>query len=636
MEAIGAGASVVAFIVLGLKSAKIIHEILSDESGTHVGQVRTGIQDLQSTLERLGRCRAVSDLQDQDFQTKVQSCADNLATFAASLQNITVTDARPRFSNQLKRLRSFLSEKELIRMNNIITRDTGTLKLYLQALESDTVFEIRDSLAATRQELSTFQTIKDNQSTLIAQHATLSTTVRDSVTAVNDDLRLGFEESAVRSDEIMQKLVHLSDQSTAHSGEVISGMDQLAGLVANLKRLLEEKSSVGEARDNVQLDEGVGTLENAPARNVPPYDKLLESVRSVLGSVRDKRGILSSNDSEGIADSLVKLLQEMMSDKVLLSATTYQHWCDRHTQEDLEVMRRTLRSLQGILLSSSRIAVNPRPNRRKVSPGTLVRASVKRRSYPTDRGDVSVISYERRLGKRRKLSAQGMQHLMNSGEEGEELEEITEVKRLISFHPASRCPSQAFQLATRQRHEYRGTYYDMTRISVANVLPIDSPVFTLVEQGRLAEFKEMLMRGEASLRDQDEFGTPLLFYANTQPDICRFLLQHGADVDHIGRIRFAYPPDDEYIGTALEMDANDDEEEASYLSRILECRKLLLDAGCDPELPCYRNGLAEGGPLFTILLYGVLVSAASGLKSKHLTVSNSRKRLDYCWITLSA
>jgi hypothetical protein len=369
MEAIGAGASVVAFIVLGLKSAKIIHEILSDESGTHVGQVRTGIQDLQSTLERLGRCRAVSELQDQAFQTKIQSCADNLATFAASLQNLTVTDAGSRFSNQLKRLRAFLGEKELSRMNNIITRDTGTLKLYLQALESDTVFQIRDSLVAARQELSTFQTIKENQSALIAQHVTLSTTVRDSLKTVNDDLRLGFQESAIRSDEVMQKLVHLSDQSTAHSGEVIRGMDQLTGLVTNLKRLLEERSSVGEARDNGQLDEGGETLENTPAREIPPYKKLLESVRSVLGSVRDKAGIFSSNDAEGIADSLIKLLQEMMSDKVLLSATTYQHWCDTRTQEDLEEMRRTLRCLQGILLSSSRIAVNPRPG---MSPSPAV------------------------------------------------------------------------------------------------------------------------------------------------------------------------------------------------------------------------------------------------------------------------
>jgi len=36
MEAIGAGASMIAFIGIGLKSAKAIYEILSNESGTHV------------------------------------------------------------------------------------------------------------------------------------------------------------------------------------------------------------------------------------------------------------------------------------------------------------------------------------------------------------------------------------------------------------------------------------------------------------------------------------------------------------------------------------------------------------------------------------------------------------------------
>ncbi|KAK0722619.1 hypothetical protein B0T26DRAFT_749992 [Lasiosphaeria miniovina] len=404
MDVISAGASVVAFIVLGLKSAKIIHEILSNESGTHVGQVRAGIQDLQSTLERLQRCRATAELQDQAFQTKIQSCADNLTTFAATLQKLTVTNDGPRFANQLRRLRASWSEKELIRMSNVITRDAGTLKLYLQALESDTVSEIHDSLNATRQELSTFQTIKDDQSTLIAQHATLSATVRDSIMAVKDDLHLGFHESAVRSDEVLQKLVHLSDQSTAQNGEII---DQLAGLVANLNLRLEERSSVGEARDSVRLNEGTGTLDDTPAREVPAYNQLLESVQSVLDSARDQMGIFSSNDPEGIVDNLVKLLEDMMSDKFLRSATTYQHFCDGDTQEDLDQMRHTLRCLQGILLSSSRIAVNPRP--------------------------------------------------------------------------------------------------------VVNVLPIGSPVFTLVEQGRLVQFKEMLMRGEASLRDQDEFGVSLLF-----------------------------------------------------------------------------------------------------------------------------
>ena len=107
-------------------------------------------------------------------------------------------------------------------------------------------------------------------------------------------------------------------------------------------------------------------------------------------------------------------------------------------------------------------------------------------------------------------------------------------------------------------------------------------------------------------------------------------------MDHIGRVRIAASEvdDPEYTGTALETDFNDDEAQASDLSRILECRKLLLEAGCDPELPIYRNGLADGSRASAILNSGVLVSAASGLKSKHLTTRNCRKRFNYCWITL--
>ena len=70
--------------------------------------------------------------------------------------------------------------------------------------------------------------------------------------------------------------------------------------------------------------------------------------------------------------------------------------------------------------------------------------------------------------------------------------------------------------------------------------------------------------------------------------------------------------------TALTVDVSDDEAEASELSRILECRKLLLEAGCDPEFPIiHRDGTeAYGNDASDWLVMGVLVCVALGLKRK--------------------
>lgn len=63
MEAVGVGASVIAFITLGLKCAKSAHEILSSAKGgsDHVARVERDVQGLLSTLERLARCRVIAE-----------------------------------------------------------------------------------------------------------------------------------------------------------------------------------------------------------------------------------------------------------------------------------------------------------------------------------------------------------------------------------------------------------------------------------------------------------------------------------------------------------------------------------------------------------------------------------------------
>lgn len=69
-------------------------------------------------------------------------------------------------------------------------------------------------------------------------------------------------------------------------------------------------------------------------------------------------------------------------------------------------------------------------------------------------------------------------------------------------------------------------------------------------------------------------------YANEQPEMCRFLLQRGVDVDHVTPKR---GDSDWPISTALMQMSNDFEAGEQELRRNLECRKLLLQAVCDPS-----------------------------------------------------
>jgi hypothetical protein len=98
----------------------------------------------------------------------------------------------------------------------------------------------------------------------------------------------------------------------------------------------------------------------------------------------------------------------------------------------------------------------------------------------------------------------------------EHVDIVEETRTQISFVPKLSQRQHGFQAVLRQYHDNRGTYNVIPRLSINNIIPADSLVFTLVKRGRMAEFQELLMSGKASLRDHDEYGTSLLFVSQLQ------------------------------------------------------------------------------------------------------------------------
>ncbi|KAK9415429.1 putative Kinetochore-associated protein MTW1 [Seiridium unicorne] len=132
-----------------------------------------------------------------------------------------------------------------------------------------------------------------------------------------------------------------------------------------------------------------------------------------------------------------------------------------------------------------------------------------------------------------------------------------------------------------------GTFVSIPRFCVNRVLPRGSPVFLAIQSGELEELRRLLHSGNASLRDHDEDGNSLLALAviGWRPDICRFLLQHGANVEiYRYEQQWENHPTERlplmhiswgvtYCDTFI----------ASHWALNTECYKLLLDAGADPN-----------------------------------------------------
>ena len=123
----------------------------------------------------------------------------------------------------------------------------------------------------------------------------------------------------------------------------------------------------------------------------------------------------------------------------------------------------------------------------------------------TSAGALSVVSRTRSRGTQQ-LSPLGQPAPGNQTPTEEE--EVTTSVSLILGHSQAR---HAIKVHIRQTYRDDGIFSGIPHLSVHNVLPMDSPVFEIVSQGRLREFQVLLQEGKVSLRDQDEYGASLLF-----------------------------------------------------------------------------------------------------------------------------
>lgn len=129
MEAVGAGASVLTFLAAALGTTKVVYETLSSvKDGPHnVGKAAEAILQLRQILEQVKHLsvRAVDDTL-LNYTTR---CIADLNLFAGKVTKLQVTPGERKSGKVWKRLKAFVSEKELDEIINTISKHCGRLNL---------------------------------------------------------------------------------------------------------------------------------------------------------------------------------------------------------------------------------------------------------------------------------------------------------------------------------------------------------------------------------------------------------------------------------------------------------------------------------------------------------------------------
>ncbi len=130
-------ASVLAFVLVVLKSGKVAHKILTSfkDAPKSVKSAREDVGRLLATLERLSTCRALNESGDAALRASLDACRSDLGTFINKLTSLTEQAQGSRRDRGWKRFMAMWNEKALSNMSAKLATHVGNLNLHLNILQ---------------------------------------------------------------------------------------------------------------------------------------------------------------------------------------------------------------------------------------------------------------------------------------------------------------------------------------------------------------------------------------------------------------------------------------------------------------------------------------------------------------------
>ncbi|KAJ4329222.1 hypothetical protein N0V84_000348 [Fusarium piperis] len=441
MEAIGVGANVLAFVVLGIKSAKLAHDTFSaiKDGPALVQNLAANFLQLHWILEHLLQCRAAAA--DTALHGQARQCCEDLDKLAKTIERLQVPPKEKAAGRFWKRLKTAISESDLKRLDKWVAGQASLLNLRLVVLSSNEIYAMRDGNERTQQQIhaigASVKTQLESQTAsflgaargITINHNDGRSALEAGLSSVQQKIEAAHSISVENTQSMFQLLKEIKDGNPPES----NGADMANAVDGTLETIDRLCSLIDEKRDAV----------DAYAEDDDQAQSAIENLEKLVQSLREQE--LPVSDPESFSNDLSRFSKWFGSGALSINSGTDQDGDETTAEERCHTdWTMTVAYLPG-----------QGQNRH------MVLASLARQG----------------------LSANRMT-----------------------------C---------------------ISRLQVNRLLPAESPVFQLVKQGNLQGFKEMLQQGKASLQDHDEYGASLLFYSAEQPELCKFLIDSGLDIDHV-------------------------------------------------------------------------------------------------------
>ncbi|KAH6961929.1 hypothetical protein BKA56DRAFT_177476 [Ilyonectria sp. MPI-CAGE-AT-0026] len=611
-------ASLIAFITIGIQSTKIIYDTLSaiKDGPEVVARAAKDIQRLSTILKSLEPTCTVDPAWGQELRQHLQECTTDLRTFEKWLGKFMIDNADSRLERLCNQVKTALGKKDFSALHTLVASHIAHLNLYLQMKQGDTTFEIRKEVRVLTRTLHTSESNNEKRATVAVDKLSRIEQRVSGVDSILNGLRTNWE----------QRTSSLS----AENQETHQLVRVLIENLNNLSTQLENKTRVvNVTNEEEDVEEVIQDPPDDPSVNLQrTISRLYEVANRELAQMYGRGSYVTGN--RDVLDGLLEVFEFIRCEASQAVANSRREGWPMHRnyqQTRLQDLWCQLEPLYHALFHSRAVSLNPpTPNHQEgmcvnfdVIPPTgsatghlgLTKTATFRTStftsYDSPHARMSVATskkYKTRPG------------CANPGPRSQtsppDIDE--EVSYSVTWAPKGSC----FMLRLKQT-QYWNLGGGIPSLDINRVVPLKSPVFQVVQEGDVTGLQQLLIRGQASLRDHCEYGWSLLMQAalSQRIDMIQFLLDNGADVNHVdpggdGIFQYLFYEDLRWEG------------QASVVKR-------LLDTGADPFL-C----TSDAHPIEDIFMRGDLQSIKhfcelSGLPTDLNDTSTSSKMSLFHW-----
>ncbi|KAM6537768.1 hypothetical protein FALCPG4_003673 [Fusarium falciforme] len=464
MEAIGVGANVLAFVVLGIKSAKLAHDTLSaiSDGPARVRNMAADFLQLHWILEQLLQCRAAAT--DTALHGQARQCCETLSKLATTIERLQVSPRERATGRFWKRLKAAISESDLEKLGPWVAQQTSMLSLRLNVLSSNAIYATRDGNEKIQQQINSFDSSLQTQ--FMAQTATIQGAAQ-SITSSHNDGRSALEAGLSSIQETIQATCSISSED-------IRSMSQL---------LKEIKDRIApESKHNPEMTNSSGDDEHAMDEAATGLDqKLLDSIDSLCSLINEKRDAVDAyeeddDQAKSAIENLEELVQNLRGQKLPVSDP-------KSFGSDLARFGKWFGS--GALSINSRVESSRRPLTRVVE-----------NSQSFSEVDIGAGKIHLMVQKRKRAICPADQ---DDDDTRAKKRCHTDWMMRVAYLPG-RGQSRHMLLASLTRQELlTNSMTCISRLQINRVLPVGSLVFEMVRAGDLQGLKKMLQDGRASL-----------------------------------------------------------------------------------------------------------------------------------------